>query len=83
MSGYPTDIGIWSSDIKPLYDLGYCASLEFYTFLRSFRKSFAENRRDCHFSSEMIKKYCGDLRRQRIYTKYVQKDIKVLAREIP
>ena len=35
------------------------------------------------FLSEMTKMYCGYLRRRRVPAKTVQKDIKVLAREIP
>ena len=55
-----------------------------YGSLCSFSRSFAESCGDCHFPpAKMTNKYCGDLRRRRICAKAEQKNIKILAREIP
>ena len=45
--------------------------------------SFVEIRGDCYVLSEMINKYCRDLRRRRIRTTTWQTNVKTLACEIP
>ena len=65
--------------------VGLFASQGLVTFLSA--SCFAENRGDLRrlwlFLAEISNKYCGDFRRRRTQATTAQKQLKILAREVP
>ena len=83
----PIALSSYALTCVALKNVGSFASQEFYICLHGCCGSLAENcgdlRRLAFFRVKWPNKYCGDLRRRRIHATTAQKQLKILAREIP